>query len=339
MLGPSGFFQADGPGKTYSDSSELELIHTSEGGFNEMYRGMKNGRFFVYKALKKEFRGNMLYEELLKKDFNIGFSLNHSGICQYYAMIDHPSVGRCIVMEWIDRCTLESLVRERKKDRELMKKVICETCDALDYMHRKQVIHRDLKPENIIVTHNGQNAKIIDFGLSDADSYRNLKAPAGTRLYASPELEAGETIDNRSDIWSLGVIINEISPNLRHIAARCLRRDKNRRYSSAIEVKEAVMREGTRRMAMFLVSFLMLAGLAAWGMRIMDNRRSESAAEPVPQTVTADTTVFEEPAERPLKNAGKAEMQAPSDAKKSDTEKIDASSLEDLFDEAARQLL
>lgn len=56
-----------------------------------------------------------------------------------------------------------------------------QTCAALDYIHRRQIIHRDLKPENIMLTGNGGNVKLIDFGYSDTDSYAVLKQPAGTR--------------------------------------------------------------------------------------------------------------------------------------------------------------
>ncbi len=247
MLGPSGFFLPPGTGAAEKISSDLELIHTSEDGFNELYRVCKNGRFFVYKALKKEFRGNLLYEELLTKDFDIGFSLNNSGICQYLAKITHPEIGSCIVMEWIDGCTLEELIASRNIDNRLSEKILCEICEALDYMHRKQVIHRDLKPENILITHNGQNVKIIDFGLSDTDSHNTFKSPAGTRIYASPELIAGENIDFRTDIWSLGVIINEIDPRYRRIASVCLSRERDKRYGSASEVKKAILGERSRK--------------------------------------------------------------------------------------------
>ena len=73
MLGPSGFFLPDAPGSIHTDFQSLELIHSSEHGFNELYRGSKNGRFFVYKALKKQYRGNLMYEELLSKDFNMDY--------------------------------------------------------------------------------------------------------------------------------------------------------------------------------------------------------------------------------------------------------------------------
>lgn len=212
-----------------------------------MYRICKNGRFFVYKALKEEFRGNLMYEDLLTKDFDIGFSLNHSGICQYFGKICHPVIGNCIVMEWVDGCTLEELISTGNITRPLAEKIICEICDALDYMHRKQIIHRDLKPENILITHNGHNVKIIDFGLSDADSFAAFKAPAGTKIYASPELLAGEPIDNRSDIWSLGVIIGEMHPYYRKVADRCLMRDRAKRFASAEEVKNAILHESSRK--------------------------------------------------------------------------------------------
>ena len=284
MLGPSGFFLP--VGNVEHDSNELELIHTSAEGFNDLYRVCKNGRFFVYKALKPEFRGNPLYEELLDKDFNIGFSLNHSNLCQYYAKIQHPAAGTCIVMEWIDGCTLEELIRNGKIDKKLARKIICEICDALDYMHRKQIIHRDLKPENILITHNGQNVKIIDFGLSDTDSYNTFKAPAGTRIYASPELVAGEAVDIRSDIWSLGVILNEISAKYSYAAARCIRRDKTKRYGSAAEVKMAVLGEGARKGRMIIGAVALLGIIAAIIVGFMRTYVSTEASEvPAAETV------------------------------------------------------
>jgi len=82
MFGPSGFFTPNG----FDDSisyQEMELIHSSQDGFNDLYRISRNGRLFVYKALKPEYVGNIMYEDLLRKDFNIGFSLQHGNICQY----------------------------------------------------------------------------------------------------------------------------------------------------------------------------------------------------------------------------------------------------------------
>ena len=338
MLGPSGFFMADIPEDSPVSSTDLEFAHSSQSGFNVLYRGCKNGRFFIYKGLKPEYVGNPVYEGLLKKDFDIGFSLSHNNICQYYAMISHPEIGNCIVMEWIDGCTLEDMIRRNAIDKDLARKIICELCDALDYMHGKQVIHRDLKPENIMITQNGKNVKIIDFGLSDTDSYNRFKGPAGTRIYASPEQEAGEPADNRSDIWALGMIMNEMSGKFRHVAGKCLRRDKERRYSTASEVKNAVMRGNSRTVAIWVSVFLIGIVIAAVIATLPDHQIEAVQQDPTapvvePETVQKADTV--EIATRQIKEV-KPEPAAPS---KEPEEQIDESSLDEMFNEAASLLL
>lgn len=347
MLGPSGFFLPDLPDDTGNGYHALELIHTSENGFSELYRGCKNGRFFVYKALKKEFRGNFFYEELLKKDFNIGFSFSHGGICQYFGMIDFPPVGNCIIMEWIDGSTLESLIRSGQIDKSLAKKIICEICDALDYIHRKQVIHRDLKPENIMITNNGSNVKIIDFGLSDADSYNILKAPAGTKIYASPELLAGEVPDARSDIWSLGLIINELTGSLRHVSSRCLRRERQKRYCSAKEVKEAVLKEKSRRIMNATATFVVLSGIIAVICTFIAGNDSHDAPEQnigiteseireIPGVQSEDTA---DPLITEPDKSHETKKPTPKNPPHNSGENLDAATLDDLFKDAAELIL
>lgn len=337
MIGPSGFFQdMDGIG-SLSSSADLEIIHDSGYGFNVLYKVVKNGRFFVYKALKPEHRGNPLYEELLKKDFNIGFSLTHPNICQYYGMVYIPSLGRCIVMEWVDGCSLEKLMSEGRTGKALSKKLICEICDALDYMHRKQVVHRDLKPENILVTYNGQNVKIIDFGLSDADSYNVFKAPAGTKVYASPELIAGEHIDGRSDLWSLGMIIGEMTGYYRHVSSKCLRRDKDKRYKTASDVRNAVLKTGRRKLFISLTgiaaSLLAIAGVW-WLVRNVNlpEQVPEEVQEVPSEVVMKDTVPV-------MKSAPVVETAEPVTQPQEDDEKIDAESLDDLFKAASESIL
>ena len=346
MLGPSGFFMPDTSGSIDSNSPELELIHTSADGFNELYRGCKNGRFFVYKALKKEFRGNPLYEELLRKDFNIGFSLSHSGICQYFGMIDFPTIGNCIIMEWIDGCTLENLIRSGQIDKPLARKIICDICDALEYIHRKQIIHRDLKPENIMVTNNGRNVKIIDFGLSDADSYNILKAPAGTKFYASPELIAGEQIDSRSDLWSLGLIIKELSRSYGHIVSRCLQRDKDKRFASADEIRKAVENTSARRIRnlVLIFSLITVAVCAVWAVTTGRNTDQEIPA-PVAAVPEDSTTAAKraEPAKDTVTMVNVPETEVKEKTPKASPHNpganLDASDLDDLFNDAAELIL
>ncbi len=350
MFGPSGFFQTFNDAEFPDQSIGLEVIYDSKAGFNILYRANKNGRFFVYKALKPEFRGNIFYEDLLKKDFDIGFKLTHTAICQYYALVFLPEIGNCIVMEWIDGCSLESLLSSGRLPREKARKLLCEICDGLDYMHKKQVIHRDLKPENILVTYNGFNAKIIDFGLSDADSYSSYKAPAGTRIYASPELLAGENIDGRSDIWSLGVIIREISGYYNHIADKCLKRDRRQRFQNAAEVKRAILAEGKRRFTiLFTYSTVSIVTLmiAAIILSFSDSKsevQSNSRVNPVSEinsmpasSEQADTSGF-------YNNSHIKESQADtikqedSNYRPSGQMNVDAESIEAMFKSAIKEL-
>ena len=116
--------------------------------------------------------------------------------------------------------------------------------DALCYIHSKQIIHRDLKPSNILVARNGNNVKIIDFGLSDADDYAILKQPAGTMKYMAPEQKESDTkIDGRADIYAFGLLLREIFPRRYcHIAAKCSRTDRDRRYANAEALKKAFER-------------------------------------------------------------------------------------------------
>ncbi|MDO5443370.1 MAG: serine/threonine-protein kinase [Bacteroidia bacterium] len=203
----------------------------------------KNGRFRVLKVLKPELRGNPRYEALLRKEFEIGYGLDHPNICKVYSFGEDDRFGHFIEMEWVDGLSLRELLTSNTVDKRLCRKLILELCDALDYIHHAQVVHRDLKPDNILVTNNGQNVKLIDFGLSDEDSCYEYRIPGGTVSYASPEQLAGMPVDSRSDIYSLGLVINEMSGGkYPGICSRCLKRDPSGRYSSAKEVRDAIAR-------------------------------------------------------------------------------------------------
>ena len=347
MIGPSAFFTPDTHDDIFIGADHIELIHTSDNGFNELYRCNKNGRFFIYKVLKKEHRGKPLYEQLLKKEFNIGISLNHVGIRQYFGFTNVPSLGNCIVMEWIDGKTLESRIKEGSIDKAIVKKIIFELCDALEHIHKKQVIHRDLKPENIMITDNGNNVKIIDFGLADADSYNSLKAPAGTRYYASPELLAGEPVDARTDIWSLGMIINELTKRYRYVSACCLRRNRNKRYSSVADINRDIKNAGFRRFKRIVfwsgivmavtatVTYFTVTDKAPTEIQTLTESSRDTATVIPAQVIPAPeqpVTTSEPQAESKEKPAAKSSEMPPAD-------NINASELDQLFKDAASSIL
>ena len=241
----------------------FELVSSSPESYCDIWRADKDGRFRIYKALKSEYAGDQVYERLLRKEFEIGYSLDHPNICEYYAFVNLPPLGNCIEMEWIDGCSLDSLLPRGTVGKTLAVKIINETCDALSYMHSKQVVHRDLKPSNIMLTYNGNNVKLIDFGLSDTDAHSVLKGSAGTQVYASPELISGGNVDYHTDIFSLGCVIDRLSPTYARVARKCCQRAPAKRFQSALDVKKAIERKPLAPFAVAAVA-LVLLGSALW---------------------------------------------------------------------------
>ena len=261
----SGFFETPTMAQ-HPRQGMFELVSSSPESYCDIWRADKDGRFRIYKALKSEYAGDQVYERLLRKEFEIGYSLDHPNICEYYAFVNLPPLGNCIEMEWIDGCSLDSLLPRGAIGKTLAVKIISEICDALSYMHSKQVVHRDLKPSNIMLTYNGNNVKLIDFGLSDTDAHSVLKGSAGTQVYASPELISGKTVDFRSDIFSLGCVIDRLSPTYARVARKCCQRAPAKRFQSALDVKKAIERKPLAPFAVAAVAAVALVplGSALW---------------------------------------------------------------------------
>lgn len=219
-----------------------ELIFESPNGYTQIWKAIIDGRYRIFKSLKDEYRGNAVFEALLKKEFEIGHRLTHQNICEYIAFSSRKDIGNCIELEWIDGCTLEECMDEIRTDSKLRDKIILEICEALKYIHSKQTVHRDIKPENIMVTRNGRNVKMLDFGLADSDSHTFFKEPAGTIVYAAPEVLSGGIANCRSDIYSFGVILNEIGGNRRihRIARKCMNDDPADRFPDVQSLQTAI---------------------------------------------------------------------------------------------------
>lgn len=146
--------------------------------------------------------------------------LQHPGIAQVYEAGVDAGAGRpFIAMELIRGTPLNEFVRNRKPQLEDKLSLFLKICDAVEHAHRRGVIHRDLKPGNILIDSDG-NPKVLDFGLSRfTDSDRAVTTVAtnvgqilGTLSYMSPEQAQGSpgVIDERSDVYALGVILYEL---------------------------------------------------------------------------------------------------------------------------------
>ena len=276
---------------------DRNLIHSSTNGWSEIWLIDKDGRFRAIKALKPSFRGQAKYESLLRKEYEIGYSLSHTAIREIYDFRNIQELGNCIEMEWVDGITLGEFLSKGQPDNATARKIVAQLCDALSYLHSKQIIHRDIKPSNILITHNGNYPKLIDFGLSDADSWSILKGPGGTASFAAPELLEGKPGDIRADIYSLGKVIALLLPKERRVVRKCLMADPGERFHDALEVKAAIGRgRWIRAAAVAVLSALVLFT----GLSLADSLRPDGvlrqAQEPVePQVLRPvqerDTTV------------------------------------------------
>ena len=225
----------------FSGHSEI-----SAKGYCRLYKVQRGGQWFVLKVLKSEFAADPVYQGLFDKEYNLMMQLNHPNIVRIYGVEEDAVAGKCMVMEYVDGRTLDEFLAENPPQN-VRKEVTGQLLDAIGYCHGKQMMHRDLKPSNILVTYNGNRVKLIDFGLSDSDSYAVLKDPAYTKAYAAPEQLAGENIDCRTDLYAFGLILRQLFPNrYGHVAQKCTQPQREKRYASAAEVA-ASMKKGDRR--------------------------------------------------------------------------------------------
>lgn len=293
----SGFVGTD---IAINDASLTDIIevYESKQGYNSLYRCQRYGRLHILKTLQPSYRSQNIYETALRKEFAIGYQLDHPNICHTLGWEQVKDLGNCILLEYIDGMTLKEFMKQKLLTRALAYKFIDELCNALQYIHSKQIVHRDLKPGNILITHNGNNVKLIDFGLSDCDDYDILKLPAGTRYYLAPEvLEEGHVLDLRADIYSLGMVIGEMAQcindkKLVAISRKCTQRKPERRYPSATHVAQAAKRafKRTPKMAMMQAAILssaiiLLLGICFSLYFIFEHSDNVSSIEPTSLSV------------------------------------------------------
>ncbi len=245
------------PGLAFPQSrfENITPIYVSRSGSAQLFSATRYGKRFVIKCLKEDFRYNPIYRTALLKEFEIGIALDHPNIRNTIGFEELEGYGPAIILEYVDGETLENLLHPSDAadggeaaggnhlPAERVLSVLAQIKSALEYLHSKQVIHRDLKPANILVTYSGNVVKLIDFSLSDSDTFTVIKIPAGTRNYMAPELlEKGAKANARTDIYSFGMIIKELNEQigdrrLARLADRCTAADPAQRPYSLSELQ------------------------------------------------------------------------------------------------------
>ncbi len=189
------------------------LGELGRGGMGVVYKAedLSLHRTVALKFLPAHTLADDVARERFKREARAAAALDHPNICSVYEIGEHE--GRSfIVMAFLEGESLSDKVRRGPLDIEEAVGIAARIAEGLDHAHQRGVIHRDIKSANIFITAEGR-VKIIDLGLArriDVSTLTDAGTRLGTVAYMSPEQARGDSIDGRSDIWSLGVVLYEM---------------------------------------------------------------------------------------------------------------------------------
>ncbi|UCE41820.1 MAG: protein kinase [Candidatus Aminicenantes bacterium] len=256
------------------------MTELGKGGMGRVYRALdqKINEEVAIKLIKPEIAKDKRTIERFSNELKMARKIAHRNVCKMYYLGEEEG-AHYITMEYIPGEDLKSMIRmSGQLSTSTVIKIAGQVCDGLNEAHRLGVIHRDLKPNNIMIDKQG-NARIMDFGIARSLSTEGITGSGiiiGTPEYMSPEQVEGKETDQRSDIYSLGVILYEmatgrvpfegdtpftigvkhksemptnpqelndqIPDDLSEIILKCLEKDKEKRFQSAEEVQTDLTR-------------------------------------------------------------------------------------------------
>lgn len=263
------------------------------GGMSIVYAGHQEelDRPVALKVLASHLAGNPEFRERFLREARIAASLHHPHLVRTFDITEHDGLP-CIVMELLPGGTVEG--------RRLSHDEAAEVADGLAYAHANGVVHRDLKPSNLLRAADG-SIKIGDFGVARAVEETMLTQAGtvlGTLRYLAPEQAEGQVAGPEADVWSLGVVLDDLlEPPFPALVERCKQRDPRDRPTAA-EVRTALaptavttVRTAVRHRKVsdtLLAAGAGVAIVAAILVVVFTHHRSQPAAtvKPVPHAAT-----------------------------------------------------
>ncbi|WP_037289603.1 Stk1 family PASTA domain-containing Ser/Thr kinase [Saccharibacillus sacchari] len=261
-------------GQVFSGRYEI-VERVGGGGMALVYKALDLllNRFVAVKVLRQQFMHDEEFIRRFRREAQSAASLSHPNIVSIYDVGQDGEV-QYIVMEYIEGRDLDELIKERAPlPVEEAVRIASQICDALDHAHTNQIIHRDIKPHNILIGRNGR-IKVTDFGIARAVTSTTITqtgSVVGSVHYFSPEHAKGVTAGEKSDLYSLGIVLYQmltsslpyegespISVALKHlqdeyeeprklnptipqsvenIIVRAMRKNPSERYASAAEMQ------------------------------------------------------------------------------------------------------
>ena len=260
-------------GKQHFES--LEQADT-QGATCDTYRVRLYGKLHFLKRLKPAYSQDIRYREALRKEFETGYRLEHPNLVRYVSVDDDS-----ILMEYVDGETLaRSLLTNPDffKNRRNTDKLLRQLIDVVGYLHSHQVLHLDLKPDNLLLTRINKDLKLIDLGCCYTDTFTDTQGY--TSQYAAPEQLSGGTADERTDIYAIGKIMEQL-PNrsiYNKVIRRCTEEAPADRYQSAEELGKALIRRSLwKPICLVLLSLALIAGIVIYMQRSVSNHGQSTA--------------------------------------------------------------
>ena len=186
-----------------------------DGGMAFVYQAKDKllNRIVAVKVLRPEFVDDKDFLAKFKREAEAVANITHPNIVNVYDVGQEEKV-HYIVMEYVDGKNLKEIIKdEGVLDEYTALDITKQIAQALSAAHKKGVIHRDIKPHNILISNEGRQVKVADFGIAKAVSnstITNIGSIIGSVHYFSPEQAKGQPVSNNADLYSLGIVLYEM---------------------------------------------------------------------------------------------------------------------------------